>query len=61
MTRTSKQQNKLPYKKVRVIWQDICSSSQWYDDLNDVDDFTYTWCEDVGYPVSYTHLRAHET
>ena len=36
-----KKTNKLPYKKVRVIWQDICSSSQWYDDLNDVDEFTF--------------------
>jgi hypothetical protein len=40
---------KLPYKKVRVIWQDICSSSQWYDDLTDVDKFSYSWCEDLGY------------
>ena len=40
---------KLPYKKVRIIWQDICSSSQWYDDLTDVDKFSYSWCEDVGY------------
>ena len=40
---------KLPYKKVRVIWQDICSSSQWYDDLTDVDKFSYSWCEDIGY------------
>ena len=40
---------KLPYKKVRVIWVDICSSSQWYDDLADVDKFSYSWCEDIGY------------
>ena len=40
---------KLPYKKVRVIWVDICSSSQWYDDLADVDKFSYSWCEDVGF------------
>ena len=37
---------KLPYKKVRIIWVDICSSSQWYDDLADVDKFSYSWCED---------------
>ena len=49
-----KKVNKLPYKKVRVIWQDICSSSQWYDDLNDVDDFSFTWCEDVGYLYAKT-------
>jgi hypothetical protein len=41
--------NKLKYKRVKVIWQDICSSSQWYDDLSDVDDFTFSWCEDIGY------------
>ena len=40
---------KLPYKKVRIIWQDICSSSNWYDDLSDVDNFNYSWCEDIGY------------
>ena len=40
---------KLPYKKVRIIWVDICSSSQWYDDLADVDKFSYRWCEDIGY------------
>jgi hypothetical protein len=40
---------KLPYKKVRIIWVDICSSSQWYDDLSDVDKFSYTFCEDIGY------------
>ena len=40
---------KLPYKKVRIIWVDICSSSQWYDDLKDVDKFSYSWCEDIGY------------
>ena len=40
---------KLPYKKVRIIWVDICSSSQWYDDLSDVDKFSYTCCEDIGY------------
>ena len=41
--------NKLKYKRVKVIWVDICSSSQWYDDLKDVDDFSYSWCEDIGY------------
>ena len=40
---------KLPYKKVRVIWQDICSYSQWYDDLFDLDKFSYNWCVDIGY------------
>ena len=44
--------NKLPYKRVKIIWVDICSSSQWYDDLKDVDDFTYSWCEDIGYLYS---------
>jgi len=44
--------NKLPYKKVRVIWVDICTSSQWYDDLTDVDSFNFSWCEDVGYLYS---------
>ena len=41
--------NKLKYKRVKIIWQDICSSSIWYDDLSDVDDFTFSWCEDIGY------------
>ena len=50
MTHTTKQpKNKLPYKKVRVIWQDITSSSHWYDDLSDLDSFSYSWCEDIGY------------
>ena len=49
---TMKKVNKLPYKKVRVIWQDITTSSQWYDDLSDVDNFTYSWCEDTGYLLS---------
>ena len=44
--------NKLPYKRVKIIWVDICSSSQWYDDLKDVDDFTYSFCEDIGYLYS---------
>jgi hypothetical protein len=29
--------NKLPYKRVKIIWVDICSSS---------------WCEDIGYLYS---------
>ena len=44
-----KVKSKFPYKKVRIIWQDICSSSQWYDDLQDVNDFNFSWCEDIGY------------
>ena len=47
-----KKVNKLPYKKVRVIWVDICTSSQWYDDLTDVDSFNFSWCEGVGYLYS---------
>ena len=47
-----KKTNKLPYKKVRVIWVDIQTSSQWYEDLTDVDNFSYSWCEDVGYLYS---------
>lgn len=57
MKRTTKQQNKLPYKKVRVIWQDICSSSNWYDDLTDVDDFNFSWCEDIGYLYEKTSKK----
>jgi hypothetical protein len=40
---------KFKYKRVKIIWVDITSSSSWYDDLKDVDDFTYSWCEDIGY------------
>ena len=52
-----KQNNKLPYKKVRIIWQDICSSSQWYDDLQDVDEFNFSWCEDIGYLYEKTSKK----
>ena len=58
MKHISKQHNtKLPYKKVRVVWQDICSSSNWYDDLSDVDDFNFSWCEDVGYLYEKTSKK----
>ena len=40
---------KFKYKRVKIVWVDITSSSSWYDDLKDVDDFTYSWCEDIGY------------
>ena len=40
---------KFKYKRVKIIWVDITSSSSWYDDLKDVDDFSYSWCEDLGY------------
>ena len=43
---------KFKYKRVKIIWVDITSSSSWYDDLKDVDDFTYSWCEDTGYLFS---------
>ena len=47
---------KFKYKRVKIIWQDIVSSSSWYDDLKDVDDFTYSWCEDIGY-LYYKEIR----
>ena len=40
---------KFKYKRVKIIWIDPTSSSSWYDDLKDVDDFTYSFCEDIGY------------
>ena len=40
---------KFKYKRVKIIWQDIVTDPSWYDDLKDVDDFTYSWCEDIGY------------
>ena len=43
-----KKVNKLPYKKVRVIWQDILNNNAWFDSF-DAKDQVYSWCEDTGY------------
>jgi len=40
---------KFKYKRVKIIWQDILTCPNWYDDLTDVDKLTYSWCEDTGY------------
>ena len=47
-----KKVNKLPYKKVRVIWQDILNNNAWFDGFDEVDRMTYAWCEDTGYLYS---------
>ena len=49
---TMKKVNKLPYKKVRVIWQDILNNNAWFDSFDDVDKMTFAWCEDAGYLYS---------
>ena len=38
-----KKVNKLPYKKVRVIWQDILNNNAWFDSFDDVDKMTCAW------------------
>ena len=48
----SKKQNKLPYKRVRIIWQDILNDNSWFDNMKQVDNMTYAWCDDIGYLYS---------
>ena len=36
------------YKRVKIIWQDIVSSSDWTT-LEKAKEQTYSWCEDTGY------------
>ena len=43
---------KIPYKKVRVIWQDILNDNSWFDSLDDVNKMNFAWCEDIGYLFS---------
>ena len=40
---------KFKYKRVKIIWQDIVTNPEWFEDLSDVDRLTYSWCEDTGY------------
>ena len=40
---------KFKYKRVTIIWQDIVTNPEWFEDLSDVDKLTYSWCEDTGY------------
>ena len=39
---------KFNYKRVKIIWQDIVSSSDWTT-LEKAKEQTYSWCEDTGY------------
>ena len=39
---------KFKYKRVKIIWQDIVSNSEWMT-LDKAKDQTYSWCEDTGY------------
>ena len=39
---------KFKYKRVKIIWQDIVSSSDWTT-LDKAKEQTYSWCEDTGY------------
>ena len=43
-----KKQNKFKYKRVRIYWLDIVSSSEWTT-LSKAKEQTYSWCEDTGY------------
>ena len=43
-----KKANKFKYKRVRIYWQDIVSSSDWTT-LEKAKEQTYSWCEDTGY------------
>ena len=47
-----KKVNKFPYKRVRIIWQDIVTDASWFDSLEDVDKLNFQWCEDIGYLYS---------
>ena len=40
---------KFKYKRVKIIWQDIVTNPEWFEDLTDVDRLSYSWCEDTGY------------
>ena len=40
---------KFKYKRVKIIWQDIVTNPEWFEDLSDVDKLSYSWCEDTGY------------
>ena len=42
---------KFKYKRVKIIWQDIVTNPEWFEDLTDVDKLTYSWCEDTGYLI----------
>ena len=48
MTHTTKPQNKFKYKKVKILWMDITSSSEWMS-LDRAIDHRYSFCEDIGY------------
>ena len=39
---------KFNYKRVKIIWKDIVSSSDWTT-LEKAKEQTYSWCEDTGY------------
>ena len=39
---------KFNYKRVKIIWQDIVSSSDWTT-LEKAKEQTFSWCEDTGY------------
>ena len=43
-----KKANKFPYKRVKIYWIDIVSSSEWIS-LDKAKDQVYSWCEDLGY------------
>ena len=43
---------KFKYKRVKIIWQDIVTNPEWFEDLTDVDRLSYSWCEDTGYLLS---------
>ena len=39
---------KFKYKRVKIIWQDIVSNSEWMT-LDKAKEQMYSWCEDTGY------------
>ena len=43
---------KFKYKRVKIIWQDIVTNPEWFEDLSDVDKLCYSLCEDTGYLYS---------
>jgi hypothetical protein len=43
-----KKVNKFPYKRVKIIWIDIVSCSEWMS-LDKAKEQVYSWCEDLGY------------
>ena len=43
-----KRTNKFPYKRVRIYWCDIVTTSEWTS-VEKAKEQVYSWCDDIGY------------